>query len=177
MMVAAAVLVTVTGRAEQGVPDGAGGKDFEPVNKLVDFAAFAEAAGEARRHRASRRVSEAQFIEMAGKEGTIVLDTRSAAKFALLHVEGAVNLNFSDITKDALEKAIPAKDTPILIYCNNNFEKEPRAFPAKRAETALNIPTFITLHAYGYRNVYELGPLLDVRTTRIPLTGTKLARN
>ena len=33
---------------------------------------------------------------------------------------------------------------------------------------ALNIQTFVNLHAYGYTNVYELGPLLDVKTTRIP---------
>ena len=40
---------------------------------------------------------------------------------------------------------------------------------------ALNIPTYITLHAYGYENVYELGPLLDVRSTRIPLAGDKIS--
>jgi hypothetical protein len=42
---------------------------------------------------------------------------------------------------------------------------------------ALNIPTFITLHAYGYENIYELGPLLDVKKTRISLVGMKLATN
>ena len=108
---------------------------------------------------------------------TIVLDTRSAAKFALLHVKGAVHLNFSEITTDSLAKLIPTKDTRILIYCNNNFDNAPVAFRSKSPGMALNIPTFITLHAYGYENIYELGPLLDVKKTRISLVGMKLATN
>jgi len=30
----------------------------------------------------------------------------------------------------------------------------------------------IALYSYGYRNVYELGPNLSVRSTRIPFEGT-----
>ena len=30
-----------------------------------------------------------------------------------------------------------------------------------------NLPTYVALYDYGYRNVYELGPLLEVATTRI----------
>ena len=37
----------------------------------------------------------------------------------------------------------------------------PRAFPTKRADASLNLSTYIALYSYGYRNVYELGPLLD----------------
>jgi hypothetical protein len=37
------------------------------------------------------------------------------------------------------------------------------------APAALNIPTFITLYTYGYRNVYELEPLLDLEATVIPM--------
>lgn len=146
-------------------------------NKLIDYKGFvldSEAAGKAR---AQRRITEAQFIEMAKDPNTIILDTRSASQFALLHVKGAKNLNFSDITKDTLARTIPTKETRILIYCNNNFDKEKKAFPAKRASMPLNIPTFITLHAYGYTNLYELGPLLDVNTTKIELTGMKIAQN
>ena len=52
--------------------------------------------------------------------------------------------------------------------------QQPPAFASKSPAMALNIPTFITLHAYGYENIYELGPLLDVRKTKIPLAGSKL---
>ena len=41
---------------------------------------------------------------------------------------------------------------------------------------ALNVQTFVNLHAYGYTNVRELGPLLDVKTTRIPFEGSKLVK-
>lgn len=145
-------------------------------NRLIDYRAFSQAVQEAGRLRAERRVSEARFIEMAREENTLILDTRSAAKFALLHVKGAVHLNFSDITTDSLAKVIPRKDTRILIYCNNNFDGEPKAFASKKPEAALNLPTFVTLYSYGYTNIYELGPLLDVRKTNLELVGQQLAR-
>ena len=64
----------------------------------------------------------------------------------------------------------------ILIYCNNNFEGEEINFPGKKAEVALNIPTFLNLHAYGYKNVYELKPLLDFKTTKIPFGGLSVSQ-
>jgi hypothetical protein len=79
---------------------------------------------------------------------------------------------FPDITADELAKVIPTKDTRVLIYCNNNFENEERAFATKMPAASLNVHTFNVLHAYGYTNVHELKPLLDVRTTRIPFAGT-----
>jgi hypothetical protein len=70
-----------------------------------------------------------------------------------------------------LAKVIPAKDTKVLIYCNNNFENERTNFRSKSPAVSLNIQTFINLHTYGYTNVYELAPLLDVKTTKIPFEG------
>jgi hypothetical protein len=58
------------------------------------------------------------------------------------------------------------------IYCNNNFDSEPVNFASKWVEVAFNIPTFINLHAYGYENVFELKPLVDVKTTKIPMEGS-----
>ncbi len=43
----------------------------------------------------------------------------------------------------------------------------------KAASASLNIATYITLYDYGYRNVFELGPLLDVNATRLELDGTE----
>jgi hypothetical protein len=31
----------------------------------------------------------------------------------------------------------------------------------------LNISTYIALYSYGYRNVYELGPLLDINKSKL----------
>lgn len=142
------------------------------TNPAIDMRGFLQVANEAANYRERRRVTEEQFLEMSKEKGTIVLDTRSAAMFKLLHIEGAVHLNFSDITKDGLNKAIPDPNTRILIYCNNNFENRPVAFVYKTAPAALNIPTFITLYEYGYRNVYELGPLIDADKTILNLVSS-----
>jgi hypothetical protein len=40
---------------------------------------------------------------------------------------------------------------------------------------ALNIPTYITLYGYGYRNVYELNELVKVSDPRITFEGSVVA--
>jgi hypothetical protein len=87
-------------------------------------------------------------------------------------VRGAIHLNFSDFSEKDLKRLIPDKATRILIYCNNNFDNEPELFVGKAITVALNVPTFINLHAYGYENVYELKPFLDIKTTKIPFAGS-----
>ena len=141
-------------------------------NPMIDYAGFERVTAEAGKLRAQRRVSEQQFLRMAAEPGTVILDTRSRSKFDRLHVKGAVHLNFSDFSEESLARLVPDKRTRILIYCNNNFDNEPAHFVGKRKEVALNIPTFVNLHAYGYRNVYELKPYLDIRTTKIPFAGS-----
>lgn len=140
-------------------------------NSLIDFDKFITDAQQVQKYRQARLVTEQQFLKMAAEKGTIVLDTRSAANFKRRHIQGAVHLNFSDITKQTLAKTIPEKSTRVLIYCNNNFQNNPEAFPAKSVGAALNIPTFINLYQYGYRNLYELGPAVDIENTKIPLAG------
>lgn len=43
----------------------------------------------------------------------------------------------------------------------------------KQTMLALNVPTYITLYGYGYRNIYELDELVDVRSAREDFAGTK----
>jgi phage shock protein E len=141
-------------------------------NRLIDYSSFEKHVGVVGELRDSRRVSEEEFLRMAAEPGTVVLDARSREKFDLLHVRGARNLSLPDITAEELARIIPSKDTRVLIYCNNNFVNEPRAFPTKAPAASLNIHTINVLYAYGYLNVFELGPLLDVRQTRIEFEGT-----
>ncbi len=143
------------------------------ANPLVDFAGHKDAVLAVEKLRSTRVVSEAEFLHLAREPGTVVLDARSAAMFQRLHLKGAVNLSFPDFTTETLARVIPEKTTRVLIYCNNNFTGSPSAFPSKRAEIALNLSTYVALHAYGYDNVYELGPLLEVKTTRLPLEGSE----
>jgi hypothetical protein len=145
----------------------------EIPNQLIDYLAFERNVHEVAELREKRRVSESQFIRMSADRNTVILDARSSLKFAMLHVKGARNLSLPDITAEELAKIIPSKSTRILIYCNNNFLNEPEAFPSKLPAASLNVHTFNVLHAYGYTNVYELGPLIDINKTRIPFVRGK----
>ena len=138
-----------------------------PPNPAIDMDGFLRVAAEAAGHRETRRLSEVDFIRMSREPGTVVLDARSREKYDELHVKGAVNLSFPDITVESLARTLPDKSTRILIYCNNNFANAPGPFPEKKISAALNISTYIALYNYGYRNVYELGPLVDLSASRL----------
>ncbi|RYD18696.1 MAG: rhodanese-like domain-containing protein [Verrucomicrobiaceae bacterium] len=143
-------------------------QEGEVLNPRINYDAFARLTAEIAPIREKNRVTEEQFIAMAAEPGTVILDARTRNWFENIHIKGAIHLALTDFTEEALLKVIPDKSTRILIYCNNNFENEPVFFASKFATVALNIQTFINLHAYGYKNVHELGPLLDVNTTKIP---------
>ncbi|MEO9634681.1 MAG: rhodanese-like domain-containing protein [Parasphingorhabdus sp.] len=129
----------------------------ETPKALVDYAGFERLTGEVFGYRQNRMVNLQDFRARAAKPDTMILDTRSAAAFAAGHIEGAVNLPFSEFTEDSLRAVIgEANDREILIYCNNNFTDNIAPVRSKRARLALNIPTFINLYGYGYRNIYEL---------------------
>ncbi len=145
----------------------------EIPNRLIDYDKFLAQAQIVGKLRSKRRVSEAEFLRLAAKPGTVILDARSTERYQDLHIQGAKHLSFPDITADALAKIIPSKTSMILIYCNNNFLNEPIAFASKMPSASLNINTFNTLYSYGYENIYELGPLLDARTTKLPLVSDR----
>jgi hypothetical protein len=83
---------------------------------------------------------------------------------------------------------IPNADTRILIYCNNNFINDQANFASKTVipilinkkiapiSLALNIPTYINLYGYGYRNVYELSELVSTLDKRITFEGSDIKR-
>lgn len=142
------------------------------VNPAIDMAAYLAVAHEAAEHRATRRLSVAEFLRMSREPGTVVLDARSREKYDLLHVRGAINLSFPDIDVASLARVLPDKQARILIYCNNNFRNEERAFPRKAMAASLNLSSYIALYTYGYRNVYELAPLLDAGASELELVST-----
>ncbi len=143
------------------------------ANPSIDMNAHLRLSIEAARQRESHRLSEEAFRRMSREPGTLVLDARSKEKYDELHVRGAVNLSFSDIAVESLARTIPAKTTRVLIYCNNNFRNAEGPFPTKLAPASLNLSTYITLYIYGYRNVYELGPLVDLKASRLDFETTE----
>jgi hypothetical protein len=143
-----------------------------PPNPAIDMEGFLRLSQEAAKHRATRRLTEAEFLRMSAEPGTIVLDARSKQKYDLLHVRGAINLSFPDITVESLKKALPDKTARVLIYCNNNFKNAEEAFPSKVPAASLNLSTYVSLYTYGYRNIYELGPQVDPKQSKLPLEPT-----
>ena len=55
-----------------------------------------------------------------------------------------------------------------LLLQQRIFSTSREAFPAKNLSASLNVYTMNVLFAYGYTNVYELGPLIDIHQTLIP---------
>ncbi len=147
----------------------------DPGNPAISAEAHLAATIAAMQYREAHRISEEDFLRMSREPGTVVLDARSREKFDLLHIEGAINLPFPDLDPASLGRVLPAKDTVVLIYCNNNFEGDPYAFMRKSISVSLNLSTYTTLYEYGYRNVYELGPLLELSETVLPLVGDRSA--
>lgn len=163
----------------------------------VSFADFKGLVAQVEAHRASRLIDLDTFLRMSREPGVVVLDSRSAFRYERIHVRGARHLAFTDFTQGNLQKVIPSFETRILIYCNNNFDGNPTDFASKIASPraasggavarqmsaqekplmmALNIPTYVNLYGYGYRNVYELNELVNVNDPRIAFEGTIVAQ-
>jgi len=159
----------------------------------VSFDDFKGLVVEVEAHRATRLIDLNTFLRMSKAEGVIILDSRSDFRFDRIHLKGAKHLAFTDFTQDNLQKLIPDTETQILIYCNNNFDGNQTDFATKAfvprppsdkpvanqftaqvkpRMMALNIPTYINLFGYGYRNVYELHELVKVNDPRIQFEGT-----
>ena len=175
--------VTVASDPKPATPPAA--RNNPPANPAIDMDGYLKVAQEAAKHRTTHRVTEDDFIKMSQEKGTIVLDARSKEMYDLLHVEGAINLSFPNIDIESLKKTLPDKEARILIYCNNNFTDPTkpagqglpaRAFASKMPAASLNISTFISLYTYGYKNVYELAPLVKPETTKLKLVSTTMAK-
>ena len=157
-----------------------------PASK-VDFDAFEKLTKEVKEYRKDRLVSLDKFLTYAKENNTIILDTRSTEMYNRKHVKGAIHLDFTDFTQNNLDQLIKSKNKRILIYCNNNFDNDEINFTSKMAmplkidkkpiTLALNIPTFINLYGYGYKNVYELADLVSVFNQQIEFEGTDVIKN
>ncbi len=165
-IVAAVTFASLSVRAQQSSMD----------NPAIDMSGYLRTSIEAAQHRENRRLSEEDFLRLAREPGTVVLDARSQRMYDQLHVKGAINLSFPDMTVESLKRTIPDTATRVLIYCNNNFREAEGPFPSKLPSASLNLSTYIALYTYGYRNVYELAPLLDIGSSKLPFE-SNLASN
>ena len=163
-------------------------KDYN--QSLVSYDDFKNLTSEVEKHRADRLVDLNTFLRMSKEENVVILDTRSTFRYNLKHIQGAIHLSFTDFTQQSLNELIPDPNTKILIYCNNNFEGDQLNFASKIAipnknnenqesttkttMLALNVPTYINLYGYGYRNIYELDELVNINDPRIIFEGIEV---
>jgi len=90
------------------------------------------------------RIKEADYRDIKKKldagEKLILVDTREDNEWARGHIPGAIHLGKGVIERD-IEKAIPDKDAPIVLYCGGGY---------RSALAADN------LQKMGYRNVISM---------------------
>ena len=141
----------------------------DTIPDKINYLGFVELSDSLSIFRETRLIDESTFNEFRKEDHTIILDTRSKQAYDDIHIKGAIHLNFSDFTENKLKAKIPDNTTRILIYCNNNFESKKPSLFDKSIRLALNIPTFINLYGYGYKNIYELKGYLKEEETKIPL--------
>ncbi len=158
---------------------------------LANYKDFKDLVIEVEKYRAERLLDLDAFLTMSKKENVVILDTRSKRHYDRKHIKGAIHLEFSEFTQENLDRLIPDTNTRILIYCNNNFEGDQIDFTSKIAKPlptsakpmvsiekpitlALNIPTFINLYGYGYKNIYELDEFVHINDPRIEFEGTEV---
>ena len=93
---------------------------------------------------AKRRIKEEDYREtkkrLDGGEKIILIDTREDSEWARGHIPGAIHLGKGIIERD-IEKAIPDKESAIILYCGGGF---------RSALAADN------LQKMGYRNVISM---------------------
>ncbi|MGZ8351374.1 MAG: rhodanese-like domain-containing protein [Allosphingosinicella sp.] len=150
-------------------------------NPQIDYPAFRTLTQDVEAYRLTRLLDWDAFVVAAAEPDVLILDARSERQFAAGHLEGAVNLSLPEFSEEALAEIVGRTDRPILIYCNNNFRNDVQPVMLKSGPLALNIPTFIHLVGYGYRNVRELDAVVDFDDPAIPWvthrTPTPIARD
>jgi hypothetical protein len=153
----------------------------------VDLDASEKLTQEAKTHRKDRLASPDDPTKKSKEANTTTLDPRPTEMHNRKHAKGAVHPDFTDFTQANLAKVITSTTTNILIYCNNNFANDEINFQTKMhipkkpsiekpITLAPNIPTFINLYGYGYKNVYELADLVSVFNSKIEFEGSDIMK-
>jgi hypothetical protein len=103
----------------------------------------------------------------------VVADINFASKVSrpVFIDEGSLQL-----TNPVVTQSLQTADGIEFQNMNELEETEPTIVVPEQAITlALNIPTYINLYGYGYRNVYELSELISVHDPRIQFEGTEVS--
>lgn len=80
-----------------------------------------------------------------GSENYVILDVREADEFAKGHIEGAIQISYTEL-EDRAEAELPDKDQTILVYCRSG------------RRSAIAAQSLVKL---GYTDVRDFGGILD----------------
>lgn len=83
---------------------------------------------------------------MESEADCLILDVREEEEYITGHVDDAIPFTLSTISAETAQALIPARDTPLLVYCRTG----------KRSRQAAQ-----KLAALGYTRVYDFGGLAD----------------
>lgn len=100
-----------------------------------------------------RTIGLTPFLDITQNSKPVILDIRGKEAYECSHIEGAININVSDITTRSLAKIIPSKETEVIIYCDMSFWTE-EMWMSRRV--ALFDLTYPLIHVLGYENLYSL---------------------
>jgi rhodanese-related sulfurtransferase len=94
---------------------------------------------------------------IATTPGVVIIDNRTQADFEGGHIEGAIRILDTEMTRELLAGAVKSKETPVVFYCNG--------VKCGRAAQAT-----IKALEWGYANVYYYTEgMLDWKTNRLPI--------
>jgi rhodanese-related sulfurtransferase len=110
---------------------------------LATFSFIALIAAAGAENAASERITPAKAKELlAAKQSAILLDVRTNDEFAAGHIAKAILLPYDEITATTAAKAIPSKDTTVVVYCRSG------------RRSAIAAAALVQL---GYTKVFDLG--------------------
>lgn len=88
-------------------------------------------------------------------------------------------LHAGDVASAGAVASTDAEPARPLTRADRDLPASPKAqvkVQEKPVMLALNVPTYITLYGYGYRNIYELGELVKVSDPRVSFEGTVVGK-
>ncbi len=165
-----ATLLAIPIAASAEAPENKNKSSKAKIEKEIDYDAYYKKAGELSSLRKERTIGVNKLLEMKEDKKTIILDVRSKISYECSHIDGAINIPYSDIKEGTLKSIIPNKDTRVIIYCDNGIEEMiTRVMP-------LSMQAFPLIYQLGYQNIYELESSIRSKPEdlkKLPLKGSK----
>ena len=62
--------------------------------------------------------------EMADVQNAVLLDTRKKEEFAVSHLKDAIWVGYKSFEQDSVNRYVPDKNTPIVVYCSIGVRSE-----------------------------------------------------